>query len=384
MSDEELSLQQRDPLAGYGLRPVTLLMSIGIVVLSAASTLLAWPQAGDMVAAYLAVVLTAVIVSLTAFWSDPLRAPFWHVGFVVIAVLQLAVLGLTAVATWATDSEELMRWASVIVGLTIAQLAPYRPTREVAGMTGVAGVSAALLAILKPESDTPHLVALVNAALPLLALGVGATVYSSTLAETRGRWYARFSQSDTAAGARLRESILRSVQQDRVSILNHSVVPFFSDLLERGKIDDDDRRRAREIATSIRAVMVADVDRSWLDTVVDQVAALRGDEATPGSEVVQDPDRLAGAMTTEQRTVLRALIIALFDHPGFDPDGFAVVIAKQADACAATITTKLDADDSIPRSGLAAYFAVLRIAFGDLQLTFDPPTLTLRFSYDHA
>jgi hypothetical protein len=48
-----------------------------------------------------------------------------------------------------------------------------------------------------------------------------------------------------------------------------------------------------------------------------------------------------------------------------------------------TLTAKLDLDESIPRSGLAAYLAVLRIAFGDLHLSFQRPTLILRFSYEH-
>ena len=48
-----------------------------------------------------------------------------------------------------------------------------------------------------------------------------------------------------------------------------------------------------------------------------------------------------------------------------------------------TLTAKLDDDESVMRSGLAPYFAVLRIAFGDLQVSFQPPTLTLKFSYDH-
>ena len=127
--------------------------------------------------------------------------------------------------------------------------------------------------------------------------------------------------------------------------------------------------------------MVADVDRSWLDTVVDQAAGERDDPSLPGSEVVQDYERRASGMTTEQRIVMRALIFALFAHPGFDPDGFAVVITGRAKVSDVVLSAKLDADDSIPRSGLAAYFAVLRIAFDESQLAFQPPTLTLRFSY---
>jgi hypothetical protein len=160
-------------------------------------------------------------------------------------------------------------------------------------------------------------------------------------------------------------------------------VPFFSGLLSRGQIASSDRVAARDIAASIRSVMVADVDRSWLDSVVDEIATERLNVGVPGSEVVEDPHRLASGMTTEQRIVVRAVIIALFDHPGFDPDGFAVVVARDDDWAVVTLSAKLDSDDSIPRSGLAAYFAVLRIAFGDLNLSFQRPTLILRFSYEH-
>jgi hypothetical protein len=98
---------------------------------------------------------------------------------------------------------------------------------------------------------------------------------------------------------------------------------------------------------------------------------------------VLDHDRLAAQMTTEQRIVMRAVVVALFDHPGFDPDGFAILIARDGGAASVALTAKLDDDESVMRSGLAPYLAVLRIAFGDLQVGFQPPTLTLKFSYDH-
>ncbi|MDQ1562121.1 MAG: hypothetical protein QOE85_1462, partial [Actinomycetota bacterium] len=61
----------------------------------------------------------------------------------------------------------------------------------------------------------------------------------------------------------------------------------------------------------------------------------------------------------------------------------AILLARKGASCRVKITAKLDKDESIQRSGLAPYFAVLRIVFGDLQVAFQSPTLTLRFSYDH-
>jgi hypothetical protein len=198
-----------------------------------------------------------------------------------------------------------------------------------------------------------------------------------------GRWYSPIAIVDRATEAELHERMVRSVYGERIDILNNTVVPFFAELLAGETLTDAERDRATAIATSIRSVMVAEVERSWLDTVVDQAAGERADGSLPGSEVVQDDERRAGAMTTEQRIVMRALIFALFAHPGFDPDGFAVVITGHAGTSEVVLSAKLDADDSIPRSGLAAYFAVLRIAFDECQVSFQPPVLTLRFSYGH-
>jgi hypothetical protein len=116
---------------------------------------------------------------------------------------------------------------------------------------------------------------------------------------------------------------------------------------------------------------------------MDHLAEDRGDPTVPGSEVVQDPQHAASGMTTEQRVVIRAVILALFDHPGFDSDGFAILITMDDSTASVTVTAKLDDDESVNRSDLAPYLAVLRIAFRDLHVGFHRPTLTLKFSYEH-
>jgi hypothetical protein len=87
-------------------------------------------------------------------------------------------------------------------------------------------------------------------------------------------------------------------------------------------------------------------------------------------------------MTTEQRIVIRAVVLALFDHPGFDSDGFAITITRVGSAAVVRMAAKLDDDESITRSGLAPYLAVLRIAFRDLHVDFQRPAVTRRFSYE--
>ena len=384
MTGADLSFQRRDPLASYAMRPITFAVSAGIVAVAIGGTIDGWSRANPLIA-LLAALAAVLAASAAVYWSSPLRAPFSTLGAVVVMLLATATVVLSAASTWRISDLVVLEWPVVVFGLCVAQLAPYRPSRDLMAATVLGAIGVAFVAILEPIDPRilPPLVAVVATALPILGIGLGAADYARVLAGGDRTWYSRSAARQRMPNPAITDDVVRSVHDDRVNILNHTVVPFFTDLLLRGEITDDDRSRALGISNSIRAAMVADVDRSWLDTILDDLAQERGDGTTPGSEVVQDPDRLATQMSTEQRIVVRAVVIALFDHPGFDADGFGIVIAPEKSATAVTLTAKLDADESLPRTGLGPYLAVLRIAFGGLTVTFQPPTLTLKFSYDH-
>ncbi len=385
MSNSGLSYQQLDPVGSYGSRPITLVLSLGVVGLAAGATALSWPIVSDPATAFLAILATAVAALGITFWSSPLRAPFRRSGFLIVVVSAGLSLVLSALSTWNASTDLDDQWAPITVGLVLVQLSSYRPARELVAATVLGGILAGFVAVLHPTfggSVLPPLVRVLDAALPLIALGAGATAYSSVLVRSLGQWFARSGVNDRPVSAEMRERIVRSVHDDRVTVLNDTVVPFLAGLLARDDVSAADRLHARSIADTIRSAMVADVDRSWLDSIMDQLAIQRNDSTVPGSEVVQDPDRVASDMRTDQRIVIRAVILALFDHPGFDPDGFAISIARRGQAAVVTLAAKLDDDESITRSGLAPYLAVLRIAFGDLHVAFQRPALTLRFSYE--
>jgi hypothetical protein len=384
MTDAGLSYQQLDPVGSYGSRPITLVISMGIVALAAGATALTWPTVSDPLTAFLAIAATSIAVLGVTFWSSPLRAPFRWSGFLVVTIFAGLSLVLCALSTWTTSTDLDDQWAPITVGLILVQLSSYRPARELISATILGGLLAGFVSVLHPTFggfELPPLVRVLDAALPLVALGAGATAYSAVLVRSLGQWFARAGITERGVSAAMKERIVRSVHDDRVSILNNTVVPFFAEILERDAVSQEDRLRSQSIADTIRSAMVADVDRSWLDSVMDELADERGDSAVPGSEVVQDPYRAASDMTTEQRIVVRAVILALFDHPGFDSDGFAIMIVRKGPAAVVTLTAKLDDDESITRSGLAPYLAVLRIAFGDLHVAFQRPALTLKFSY---
>jgi hypothetical protein len=380
------SYQQLDPVGGYITRPITLLYCLAIAVYACVQSYIGWGAVAMPALEWAALVAILLAMAGVAFWSSSLRAPFPLGGFIVIMVLSMGGMILDAAATWRGPSIPPGEWGPTVVGFTIMQLAPYRPARDVVISTIFGAVEAALIALFHPASSLPGqswIVNIVTSTLPLVAFGFGGAAYAMSLGKALGRMRSASELASRAASAELRDRVVAAVMHDRVSILNHTVVPFFTDVLLGNRVTPGVRERAGEISSSIRSIMVAEADRSWLDTVVDQIGGGAQDGSLPGSEVVQDDDRLAVAMNTEQRIVMRALLVALFEHPGFDPDGFGIMLQQQGARCQVALTAKLDHDESIPRSGLAAYLAVLRIVFGDLQVTFQSSTLALRFSYDH-
>jgi hypothetical protein len=386
VSNSGKSYQQVDPVGGYSARPVTILGCAGVVIYAIVETVIGWAGVSMPAVAFIALAATVLAAVGVVYWSSPLRAPFPRFGFATIVLLAVAAMSLDAMASWNGAVLPPGEWGPVVFGLTMVEISPYRPPRALAFATTFGGVIAGVIAVTHPAtqlSDSPTIVTFIATVIPLISLGFGSAAYASALRRSSG-WLQP--ESDLAAHAaieELRENTMRSVQLDRAGILNRTVVPFFTEVLRRDSLSRADAAEARVISASIRALMIADVDRSWLDDLIDQIARAREDGSLPGSEVVQDSERLAAGMSKEQRIVTRVLLVALLGQPGFDPDGFAILLARKGASCRVKITAKLDKDESIQRSGLAPYFAVLRIVFGDLQVAFQSPTLTLRFSYDH-
>jgi hypothetical protein len=209
---------------------------------------------------------------------------------------------------------------------------------------------------------------------PVLALSLASAAFGQLLIDGTEGWRLRARRAAMLFTDENSGWIARSVQQDRVTILNQDVVPFFAGVLQRGTIGHDDRERAREISDAVRAIMVAEADRSWLDTIVDH--------SLDRASAVTDPQRLANGMGTDQRTAVRALIVALTAHPGFEAEHFAIAIARQGASSRAVLRAGMQASDSMVRSEFAPYFAVMRIVFSELRVEFSDTALTVRFSYD--
>ena len=377
MSSSQRAFQQLDPLGALVGRPLTYLAAVGIPLYAGVMT---WFNRADVDSWFLAIAALVFVVAsgcALAYASSPLRAPFSPRLHGVVSGSALVGYLLNALSMW--DSNHYVRddWGPIVVGLVLLALSQYRPPKEIATEGLVISLFAGVLALLQSHSlvtgVAPIVYALVTM-LPILALSLASASFGKFLIDGLERWRRRARRAVSDFTSQNTNWIARSVQQDRVTILNQDVVPFFAEVLRKDSIDADDRARALRISHSIRAVMVAEVDRTWLDIIAEQ--------STNGAATVRDELRLAALMTTDQRTAIRAMIVALSGHPSFVASGLAISIHSESRRCRVELRAMLQAGENVIKGDFAPYFAVLRIVFSDLKVELSGATLTLRFSYD--
>jgi hypothetical protein len=378
VSDRERTPQQVDPVGALASRPVSLVAVVAALAVAVTATLGSRDEIVDPAAAVGAVAALAVGGIVLVLSASPLRAPFRRRSLVAVVVLSCVAVALEALGVLGHNDLVRDDWASLAAGVLFLGVAPYRPSREiaVAGVV-VAAVVAVVVVLERPSFVTavPTTTFVVVAVVPVLALSAAAASFSRTFTVLVEGWTDRATAFRRASAEELRASIARSVQQDRVTILNREVVPFFSSVVERGEVTAEDAERARDISEQLRVSMVAEADRSWLEHLF----------VTPTSGVsgiVVDPDLVASGMTPDHRTSLRALLVAFGEGDGVQADDVRVDLRRVADRVEALVSVPTTAGEFLVRRRFAPWFAVLRIVFGDLQVDATSPLLTLRFSYD--
>lgn len=377
MSTIERAFQQLDPLGALTGRPITIAAAIVIPVFSAVMTWVnrddidSWPLA---IAALVAITLSGVVLDYA---SNPLRAPFTLLMHSVVSGLASLACILNAISMW--ESNRFIRddWGPIAIGLVLLSLSQYRPPKEIASTGLTLGLLVGVVALAQAHSlitDVEPIVYAIVAMTPVLSLSLASAAFGQLLIDGIEVWRLRARRAANAFTDENSGWIARSVQQDRVTILNQDIIPFFADVLQRGTIDHDDRERARAISDAIRAVMVAEADRTWLDIIVEQ--------GIESGVTVNDPHRLAGSMGADQRTAVRALIVALVGQPAFEPESFELTLSPEGGKARALLRAGMQTSDSVVRSEFAPYFAVMRIVFSELRVEFSDSVLTVRFSYE--
>lgn len=374
------SLQKVDPIGALAGRRLTLTAAVAVVVISIGGALMTPADTGMAAALILAVSLYSA--AALALVDSVVRGNGMLGRTTALSVLALGALGLLAASAGAPVQTSGADWAPYPLAILLLALVPYRPVAEMA----IASLALAIWAASAVTSgsvgidDPPEGYRQVIAALPILALPLGGVAFSSHVLRFLARWR-RNALDATAVEARQQEgAITRAVQQTRVTILNREVVPFFAELAARGEIHADDRDRARQLAESIRSIMVADIDRSWLDDLVRPRDPLTG--RTRGRSEVEDPEELATLMDLDQRSAMRALLGLLGDLAGDGSDRVAVSLASGSDGCEVSISSPLAVSARDARYALQPYIAVMATVFSDLGFQIRDDTLTMRFCYD--
>jgi hypothetical protein len=380
VSGRILTVQSLDPLGALGGRPLTVLGGLVGIVTAVFLTLAHPEQIANPALAVAALVTAAAACAALIVVSAPRCAPVRRGSTSVIVAIGAAAAMLSALATWGANTIVRDDWSSLVLGLLLLALSPYRPPRDILLLSFAAAALVAGITVLQLpyfSAGLPAPVVVTIAVLPILALAVGGAAFSSTVLAYLTRWRRNATSASAEHADSLQEGITRAVQQGRVLILNQEVVPLFTELVERGSVAPGDSERARTVAAAIRDLMVAETQRSWLDDAL-------GEHGRPGNvgrpTGVDDKARLLERMDFEQRSALRAFVVALRERAGAAPDDIAVRVLSAAgqNEVLLTCSTRRQDNDRV----LAPYVAVLRAVFRRVNVGYSPQHVTVRFNYD--
>jgi hypothetical protein len=380
----EPTSQQLDPAGAVANRVVTSVIAIGAFIFALVETITAPQELSQPIVAVLALAALAGSSVVVIVASTPSRAPFSSRSLALVAVLGIGSIVLSAASVMGTNTLIRNDWGGVSFGLVLLACGPYRPARQVAAIGVVGAVVIGFVIILQVNdfaTDAPPMAFVIRAVTPLLALCFASVAFTRVTVRSIALWQTRAKAASALLTDEASPGIARSIQQDRVTILGRDVIPFFREMATRQQVTDEDRARARSIANSIRSVMVADADRSWLESVVASSAARAG-SGEGGTAVVLDERHLAGGMSTEQRTAIRTLIVALIEAAEFDAADLRIELTDVDGRCAGVIDAKLRSYDYLRRLALAPYFAIMRAVFTNVTIDFSSSALTVRFTYD--
>lgn len=307
-SPTDVTLERLDPLSAAAARPVT----TGAVILALALAVVVVATTADEITspAWLVVSLSMLVAAVWLLLDrSRVYRPLWRAPSAQVLQLLLVVMTITAALSTLGANERLRDdWAPLVVGIILIALTPYRPAREIALWAVVHTLVCAVLGMLQSPAaypDAPTLVFAVTGSLAVAIMGFGAAAYAHSLNGAIVRWHERAWAAARQAALDERGGVARSVQQQRITLLNRDVVPYLSRAVDAPELTDDDIDEARRLATSIRALLVADIERGWAATLLAELVtrhphlniAVRAD----------DPDDAASRASLEQRTIVRAI-----------------------------------------------------------------------------
>ncbi len=381
MRPAEATRQQLDPVGTLPARTLSILLAGGALAYGIAMTARTADQTNNWLLAILALVWLAGASVTVWMASSPSRAPFTASSHIVVHLLALGSIALSVASQWGHNNLIQDDFGPISLGLLMLAMGVYRPARELASIGMMSAIFVGFLTLLEVptfSTSAPAVAFVLVGMTPILALSFASASYSGSLVRELEAWQRHAARSVATSTSQLTGGIAKSVRQDRVTILDRDVFPFFNSIVGRKTITDEDRARAREIAKAIRALMVAEADRSWLEVVA-------GDDGVPPELMhrsVVDAEGRASAMVADQRAILRALVNAIKDEPSMVAGSLKITVTGKSNVSRGHLVATLMDDGNDPVQMFAPYFAVMRIVFSDVYVEYRDHKLTVRFSYE--
>ncbi len=313
----DVTLERLDPLSVAAARPVTVGIALLVLVIASTVSIISLHEVVRPLALAGALLATAGAVTMLVVRAIGVRPPWSARAALGYQSILLTIPAVSATATFGSNDRLRDDWAPIVVGLLLLALAPYRPGVEIARWTGVHVAVALVLGVMQggwSVAGVPALVSGVVAAAPIAALGIAAAAYAQSLTSAVASWQQRAWMLAEGRAQVERGALALSVQQRRLAQLNREVIPLLDRVARSGQVDELDARNAAALAASVRTLLVAEADATWLDSMLQQVAERHSQRRVDlqGSDV----DNAAAQCSRLQRALLRAIVAESVENLG--------------------------------------------------------------------
>jgi hypothetical protein len=361
--------QEIDPLSWFT-RPLVPIAFCSLAMLVGLSSIaVTWSHLARPWLDVVALLLVAGACVLVQLLTRPLRPTFTPRHAVV--PLALALAGLVLSALGGLESSLLVQhwWAPIGAGFVIATLGPYSTVRQIVAYgLGLGIVTAVLSSVAFPRPGAvwpPMSIAFIAGGAILVATVATATFCYVVVSSTQ-RLLLGVDAAEPGSDAATLDAAQR-VERRTLARLGNRVAPFLQGIADAGEVTAADRALAGQLARRLRSDLVNQANRTWLDSI-----------ALFGRIYVVDPDNRADRMSPAQRTALRALLIAVMEHPAAAVGSLFIELRGQTDGSTAVA---LSLDFSLPEGRrammLAPYYLTLQTTVDSI--SWDPSRDLLRF-----
>ncbi|MCI2957750.1 hypothetical protein MN032_08605 [Agromyces atrinae] len=303
-----LTQQELDPLGAISAWPLTIGAAVIAVGLAVAATIGHDGQVRSLPIAIVAVAFVVAAGAALVYLTHESTAPFTTERMWIVVALSSTAAVAEFASTAGANDYVTDDFGSVVAGVLILGMAPYRPWSSIIAASLAAAVVLGSIAVATSEYaiiSAPAALFAIVGMLPVLALGAASAGYSRRITAEIVRWQRVAARDSLSTEAEVRDGIARSVERRQLVVLGRDVLPFLDSVLERGVVEPADRQTAARLARTLRGVLVAHSDATWLSDLLEPAGQTSVDVE------LHDPTGAAGAMSADQRSALTALLTRL-------------------------------------------------------------------------